>query len=284
MSKTKLITAFALLGAMIGSLGFIACDSSEEIPDVPTADVTAPVITVEGESEYLINYGSTFTLPKITVQDDVDENVKWELIVKNGDTVAEVDESGSFEADKSGVYVVTVTAEDAAGNKSAEQITINVREATEINNFDTESRLDGVTAKGVAEVSINTDPKYIRYGTGSLKLEVQNHVSTSWPGIIVKNLPISDIGEYYSLSFWIYNDGVNDIDIFLHRNEVNAKAKFTIPSKVWTKIEIAARDYDDVFQFMDGKGAEPEVGVCDDLKCFLSILQILQKRLRLTFT
>lgn len=263
MKKSKIIIASALLTVTMCSFGLAACDKLVE-----ETDVTAPVIMVEGLNEYLINYGSTFTLPKITVQDDVDENVKWSLTVKNGDAVAEVDENGSFVADKSGAYIATVTAEDAAGNKTDKQIVINVRNATEINTFDAENRLDGVTAKGVAEISINTDTEYVRYGTGSLKLEVQKHVSTSWPGIIVKNLPISDISQYYSISFWIYNDGVNDIDIFLHRNEVNVKAKFNIPSKVWKKIEIAARDYDDVFQFMDGKGAEPEVGVCDDLKCF----------------
>ena len=262
MKKSKWIIASALLSLSVASFGMVACGSGSE------PDVVAPVITVDGASEYLINYGSTFTLPKITIQDDKDENVTWNLSVKNGDTTATVDENGSFVAEKAGTYTVSVDATDSSGNTANKQFKIEVRGETEINNFDTEARLKGVTHKGIAEVSINTNPEYIRYGTGSLKLEVKEHIATSWPGIIVSELPINDIIDYYSISFWIYNDGTDDINIYLQRNELNGKAKHTIPAKTWTKIEVLARDYDNVFQYMKKSGAEPEVGTCEDLKCF----------------
>ncbi len=267
MKKSRIITLSSLICIFILCLTLSACITNVDQFSSEEPDTVAPVITVEGESEYLIPFGSIFTLPKITALDDKESELTHDIKVYcEGEEVAL--ENYSFVAEKAGVHTVEITVKDSAGNQSQETITVNVTGENEINTFDDQLRIDNVSTKGFTDISLNTDPAYVRYGEGSLKLEVSEHVSTGWPGIVVNNLPISDISGYYSVSFWIFNDGTDDITLFLHRNEIDASAKFEVIAKAWTKIEVIGRKYDNVFTAMQGDGAEPEVGGCEDLKCF----------------
>ncbi len=260
MKKSKLYILITLLTVCIASFTAVACQK-------PVPDTFTPTITIEGYDEYLVAYGDTFTIPKITVYDDNISTLKHTLkVTNNGEEIPVVD--GSFVANKAGTNIVTVTATDKAGNTASKQIIVEVTAENELNSFDDEMRIANVTGRGLSAVSLNTDSKYIRYGDGSLKLEVQQHTAESWPGIIVKNLPTTYLLDHYSVSFWMYNDGDREIEIFLQRNELNSKAKFVIPAKVWTKVEVIARNYDKVFTTMKGSTYEPEVGTCEDIKCF----------------
>lgn len=267
MKKSKLIALVSLIFTLVGSLIISACTNAENPPKVEDiVDETAPVITVEGEREYLVHLGKTFYLPKITATDDVDDELTSKIVVKHGEEEVAV-ENYSFVAEKSGEYIAYVSVSDKSGNRATEEITVHVTGETELNSFDTATRMQDVKGKGIVEVSHNTNLDYVRYGTGSAKIEVQKHVSLSWPGIVVNNLPITDILDYYSVSFWVYNDGIEDINIFLQRNEIYSGAKFFVPAKTWTKIEVTARNYDNVFLPMEGRTGEPEVGACEDIKC-----------------
>ena len=220
MKKSKLIALVSLIFTLVGSLIISACTNAENPPKVEDiVDETAPVITVEGEREYLVHLGKTFYLPKITATDDVDDELTSKIVVKHGEEEVAV-ENYSFVAEKSGEYIAYVSVSDKSGNTATEEITVHVTGETELNSFDTATRMQDVKGKGIVEVSHNTNLDYVRYGTGSAKIEVQKHVSLSWPGIVVNNLPITDILDYYSVSFWVYNDGLEDINIFLQRNEI----------------------------------------------------------------
>lgn len=278
MKKIKLTALCSLAYAFIASLTLTACPLDKYIPEIPginnpsadnssITDETAPVITVEGEKEYLVPFGATFTLPKITALDDVDSELTHSVKVYHGEEEITLD-NYSFVADKAGEYTIEVVATDKSGNQAKETLSVKATSENEINSFDDQLRIDNVKKKGFVNLSLNTDPSFIRYGEGSLKMEIVEHTALGWPGVIVQDLPISDISDYYSLSFWLYNDGTDDITIYLHRNEVDKNAKQVIAAKTWTKVEIVGRKYDNVFSAMPESGLEPEVGTCDDLKCF----------------
>ena len=108
-----------------------------------------------------------------------------DTIILRGEEVTVTD--GSFVADKAGENVITVTATDKAGNTASKQIVVDVTAEDELNTFDDQKRITNVKGRGLTEVSLNTDSKYIRYGNGSLKLEVKEHIAESWPCVIVEN-------------------------------------------------------------------------------------------------
>ncbi len=274
MKKSKLIALLTLIVAFVASLTLSACENVDAVSPEQSAgssiektDTVAPTITVDGESEYIVKAGETFRLPKITAQDNYDSELSSSIEVTfAGEAVQLTDYS--FIAQNPGTYTVNVSVADKSENVATKEILVHVYGENEINTFDNAIRLNNVTGKGITNLSLNTDPKFVRYGEGSLKLEVLQHTNVTWPGIIVSDLPIEDIADYYSVSFWVYNDGSEDISIFLQRNEVNGAAKFNLAAKSWTKVEVKARDFDKVFQPMAKSGAEPEVGTCEDLKCF----------------
>ena len=271
MKKSRLIALLSLIAAFVISLTLSACQNADAYPSSESesvkTDVVAPTFTVDGASEYIVKPGTFFRIPQIIAQDDRDSELISNITVMHGEEEVELNDY-AFLAEKSGVYTVTVNVSDMSENVATKEILVHVYGENEINGFDNEVRLNNVTGKGITNLSINTDPSYVRYGEGSLKLEVLQHTNVTWPGIIVSDLPISDISEYYSISFWAYNDGSDDLTIYLQRNEVNGKAKFTLAAHAWTKVEVKARDFDNVFQPMAKSGAEPEVGNCEDIKCF----------------
>lgn len=267
-------TKFGLLGlvasaALACGLAGCAAEVSSESGSVGgTKDTTPPTITFACNEAYLAALNSRFTIPveDILVLDDVDEVTPVFSVTFGKEAVALSD--NSFAVEREGVYTVLVEASDKSGNRAEKTIEVHTSKENEINSFDDAVRVGQAVAKGYAEVSLNTDPQFIKEGTGSLKLQVNTHSALGWPGVIVRNLPINDILDYYSISFWAYNDGKKDVDIILNRNDASLKAKFTLQSQIWTKVEVRARDYDEVFKVMEATAwGEPECGMCEDLKC-----------------
>lgn len=260
-TKTRWLAWLSSAFAAFGLFGLAACGNT---------DKEKPQIVFACNDNYLVSVGGYFKIPtdEILVIDDTDMNVNAKYTVtKDGQ---EIPLNGTkFLAETAGKYVVTVSATDKAGNTEQKTIEVYTSEENEINSFDDEIRINQAWAKGFTEISLNTDPDYIKDGDGSLKLEVKSHNALGWPGVVVQNLPINDILEYYSISFWAYNDGNEDVEIYLNRNDTSAKARFTLGAKMWTKVEVRGRDYDDVFQVQEGtEWGEPECGMCEDIKCF----------------
>lgn len=83
-------------------------------------DDVAPTLNYDGVTEITVEYGETFKAPVVTATDNVDEDVKVELIItnQNGDVVP-------FETTIAGTYFFTYTATDNAGNK-AEPVVVKV--------------------------------------------------------------------------------------------------------------------------------------------------------------
>lgn len=94
-------------------------------------DYAAPTIALTADKEsYTV--GDTVKLT-VTVSDDTDDAPTYEIAVSygSGDTAEEIEtENDSFAANKAGVYTITVTASDEAGNTSSKTLQVMVNEAT----------------------------------------------------------------------------------------------------------------------------------------------------------
>ncbi len=90
---------------------YVGADDS--IPTPPPADETAPVITLTGDNPMTVLQGRTFTDPGATATDAVDGTVT-------------VTVSGTVDTSTVGIYTLTYTATDVAGNTATETRTVNV--------------------------------------------------------------------------------------------------------------------------------------------------------------
>ncbi|WP_299266465.1 BspA family leucine-rich repeat surface protein [uncultured Psychrosphaera sp.] len=86
-------------------------DSSDG--EVIIEDTTAPVITLNGESEITIELNSVYSELAATATDDTDDNV-------------EVSITGEVDTSTVGTYIITYTATDSAGNIATLTLTIHV--------------------------------------------------------------------------------------------------------------------------------------------------------------
>ncbi len=82
-------------------------------------DITPPVITLKGEASVILKVGEAFTEPGYTASDD-----------RDGDMTAKVVIAGAVDVAKAGVYTISYTVTDAAGNQQTVSRTVLVREET----------------------------------------------------------------------------------------------------------------------------------------------------------
>ncbi|MHB8860383.1 MAG: immunoglobulin-like domain-containing protein [Minisyncoccota bacterium] len=75
-------------------------------PVTPAADTTPPVVTLVGDAAMQITVGDMFTDPGATATDDVD-----------GTLTSKIQETGTIDASTAGLYTLTYSATDAAGNE-----------------------------------------------------------------------------------------------------------------------------------------------------------------------
>lgn len=82
----------------------------DDIQQVATIDITAPVITLIGDAMITVNLGSAFVDPGATASDNIDGDISGNISV-SGDTV---------DVNTPGTYIITYNVSDAAGNAAAE--------------------------------------------------------------------------------------------------------------------------------------------------------------------
>lgn len=116
-SLQRTIVLFAL-GTLTACGGGGSSDDASEppvvtMPPIETADTTAPVITLNGESTIEIYVGDSFEDPGAAVTD-------------NNDTDLEITISGEVDTNTLGTYQITYQASDAAGNEAEKVRTITV--------------------------------------------------------------------------------------------------------------------------------------------------------------
>lgn len=140
MKKVKGITSgVPLLGALL----LAGCGGSDggNDPSVTSAqDTTAPVITLSGLQAMTVEAGTTYTEPSASAEDETDGSVS-------------VETSGDVDASTLGVYTVTYTATDAAGNTATA-----TREVTVADTIAPVISVNGSAAMSLLARAAFTDP------------------------------------------------------------------------------------------------------------------------------
>ncbi len=80
-------------------------------------DKEAPFITLKGDKELMIDYGSIYSEPGFTVTDNYDGDITNKIKIKN-----------TINTKKPGVYKITYSVKDSSGNESKEERIITVKE------------------------------------------------------------------------------------------------------------------------------------------------------------
>ncbi len=90
----------------------------DDVAQIPTVDLTAPVITLNGDAMVNVIIGTSYTDAGATAADNTDGDISASIVV-GGDTV---------DVNTMGTYVITYDVSDAAGN-AADQVTRTVEVA-----------------------------------------------------------------------------------------------------------------------------------------------------------
>lgn len=229
--------------------------TKETIIDV--IDDLGPNIEVK-EYKKSIFLNETFTFPEINAVDNSGLDVKKDIkVYHNGKEVELLEDKSGFVATLAGYYTVEITATDTSNNSTTEKLTIVVRKANEVENFDFEDFVTGVGNIGTpngAEIAYNSDKNFVLQGNGSMKfISPESQDKGSVPEFTLNAPAITDITGKYSLSFYIYNNNSVDSRVNIsNRNE----GWFNLKARQWTKIEITSDMYDSVLPGVDFSGAD----------------------------
>jgi hypothetical protein len=94
--------------------------STETATSTPAStDTTPPVVTLNGQAAMQINQGDTFTDPGATATDSVD-----------GDITSKIVETGSVNNATAGLYTLTYSVTDSAGNTGSASRVVTVLAST----------------------------------------------------------------------------------------------------------------------------------------------------------
>ncbi len=148
------------------------------------SDANAPVITLQGEAEVTVYQGEDFTDEGATAVDDVD-----------GDVSVTID--GTVDTDTVGIYVITYSATDTAGNIASEIRTVNVISRTLV-AYDFESDIGSWAGWG-ATVAHDTTEGHDD-SSGSLKVTDRNANFKS-PKLHLEDQLTA--GESYNVKVWV---------------------------------------------------------------------------------
>ncbi len=173
------------------------------VPGV-VADITAPIISLNGDDNITLIVGETYDELGATAVDDVDGNVSVVI-------------SGDVDTSKIGVYIVTYTAKDSVNNSISKTRTINVK--TNITNLTLEvektnlisryedlyrtyvparspikviaTYIDGETAEVTDKVEWNKDSPKIVFGSDFLQAYIGTYqISASLKGVTSNEISI----------------------------------------------------------------------------------------------
>ena len=112
-----------------------------EPPPPPPADTTPPTITLSGDAEMRVEQGTEFTDPGASANDDTDGEVT-------------VSVSGTVDTATAGIYTLTYTATDAAGNEASAERVVTVSDTT----------APTVSLNGSGSITLDADAAYTEQG------------------------------------------------------------------------------------------------------------------------
>lgn len=151
-------------------------------------DGVKPTVII-GETKAWYFVGEEITLPEVTVTDNLDTNLAYELNVYSGETLVAGNVSGKITLNAQGRYILKATAKDSAGNVGEGQTEIIVRSAAkkgEIVDIDSELIADTVTAWNNNDSSLITKEFVEFKGKKALKINTKGGAeAVKYPGIAI---------------------------------------------------------------------------------------------------
>jgi len=142
-------------------------------------DVTAPIITLNGDANITIIQGTNYEELNATATDDRDGNVSVSI-------------SGNVDTATLGTYIMTYTATDTAGNSASIERTINI-----VLPPDTEAPV--ITLNGDANITLTLGESYEELGAaahdqrdGDVKVTIEGSVDTSTEGTYTMTYTATD--------------------------------------------------------------------------------------------
>ncbi|MFC7747093.1 immunoglobulin-like domain-containing protein [Lentibacillus kimchii] len=124
----------------------------------PGVDKEAPNISVDSDSTVNVDHDADFSIPKATAEDNRDGSVKVDTQITDSDG----NKVDSIDTSEAGSYIVTYTAADEDGNKTATAITVNVSENEP--DEDNEEEVDEVSFSNVSAEAVAPNKHALEYG------------------------------------------------------------------------------------------------------------------------
>ena len=133
-----------------------------------------------------------------------------------------------------------------------------------------------------SNLEFNTDPKYMRGGTGSFKMSnITGYFTTPTYGAGWKTKPyITDISGYTSLSYWIYNKGETDVSVLMANGDQSAQVYVGLAkANQWTKIVILIETFqENKFNLHNFESFHVVVGFPSDTPCSIYFDEIMMNK------
>ncbi len=165
MKKMRNLLALAIIGSVI----FVSCNGD---------DTTKPVVTLKGAADTTIVLNGTWTDPGATAEDDED-GVITDIIQVTGDTV---------NVNLVGIYKLTYSATDAAGNTGTATRTVRVRNTADgwAGSYSVIDEVEGnqytysdIISYSNIENRIVKVTKFAYYDNGAVKFKFENPESNT---------------------------------------------------------------------------------------------------------
>jgi hypothetical protein len=220
----KMLLSVAALTLLFGATLLTSCTKD---------DTVAPVITLVGAASVDVVLGTTYVDEGATASDDKDGNLTSSIVVDN-----------SVNANLKGVYTVTYTVSDAAGNTGTKTRTVNVKNSQQ--NMDgSYAATDDYNSDGTNDYSwtetvtssstVNNQlvfSKFAYYTACQLKINVTSGV-VSYPGTQTYNCGLPP--NQQDRTFSALSGSVTATVITVSYHEVDADLFTTDGTDVFTK-------------------------------------------------
>ena len=151
-------------------------------------DGVKPTVII-GETKAWYFVGEEITLPEVSVTDNLDSDLAYEMSVYSGEAPVAEKVSGKITLSAQGRYILKATAKDSAGNVGENQVEIIVRSAAkkgEIVDIDSELIADTVTAWNNNDSSLITKEFVEFKGKKALRINSKGGAeAVKYPGVAI---------------------------------------------------------------------------------------------------
>ena len=228
--------------------GEVLAEGEQKLTVVDDAE---PLIMIEGLA-VTASLNSRIEVPTIKVADSLGESPQAEMVVSKDGTFSDdskivpLDETKKyFVIDEAVDHYVKVTATNSRGVTATKIQRIYVRDVGEIESADTEAYVGMWEFPRADSLAFNGDPAYIKAGEGSMRLQTAApDYILGMPTMLLYTPTITDLTDMASLSFWVYNNGTEKLEIQTLAGGIPESVMGTAYPGMWTKVELSKAEFE----------------------------------------